>query len=45
MIIEPPEAPIEGRKTNLSKVGGQIFLRKRSSKSSLLVSCKHIISQ
>jgi hypothetical protein len=41
----PPEAPKEGRNSNLSKEGGQTFLRKLISNTSFLVSWKQTTSQ
>jgi hypothetical protein len=38
MIIEPPEAPIEGRNANLLKAAGEIFLTNNESKFSFFVS-------
>jgi len=45
MTMEPPEAPTEGRKIYLSKVEGQMFLKKWSSKCSFFVCWRHTISQ
>jgi hypothetical protein len=45
ITIEPLEAPSEGRNSNLSKEGGQIFAMNMISKDSFLVSCKQTISQ
>lgn len=45
IIIEPPEAPTEGRYSNLWNEGGQRFMRNRSSKWSLFVSWRHTTLQ
>jgi hypothetical protein len=36
----PPEAPLEGRKSKASKFKGQMFFRKGLSKESFFVSCR-----
>jgi hypothetical protein len=45
MIINPPEAPVEGTYTNSSKEAGQQDLRNALSNSCFLVSYKQITEQ
>jgi hypothetical protein len=45
IVIRPPEAPFEGRNSNLLNFPGQDFFKYSKSKYSLFVSCKQIISQ